>query len=146
MNAPHPIPTAETVARPRAKPNHEERRLTILIADYLRAMAKPGIWWSHVPNGEYRRPATAALLKRMGLVGGCADFLLIVPKGVSMAMEVKREGTYQSPEQKAFQKAWEDAGNVYSIVRSLDEAIADFQRWGITRIDQNFVPAKGRGE
>lgn len=130
---------ANAVGWKRTKRSHVERRLTILIADYLRALAKPGVWWSHWPNGEKRSPQTAGLLKRMGVNPGASDFIILSPTGGMLAMEVKREGTYQSPEQKAFQKAWQGAGGVYSIVRCLDDAVADFKAWGVTREDRSVV-------
>jgi hypothetical protein len=143
-------PTREIAPAPPKKRNHHERRLTILIADYLRAMAKPGVWWSHWPAGERRGPKTAGLLKRMGVNPGASDFIVVVPGGYFLAVEVKIKGTYQSPEQKAFQRAWEaasDGGSVaglYEVVRSLDEAVAFLSHWGATRPDRSFIPAKGR--
>lgn len=136
MNAPIP---ADAFQAPK-KRNHVERRLTILIADYLRAMAKPGVWWSHWPAGERRGPNTAGLLKRMGVNPGASDFIVIVPGGYFLAIEVKIKGTYQSPEQKAFQKAWEAAGaswGLYEVVRTLDEAVGFLSHWNATRADRS---------
>src|SRR6185295_12982606 len=51
---------------------------------------------------------------------GIAD-IIVVHTGFPYFLEVKRPGTYQSAEQKAFQKQAEKAGAFYSVVRSIDD-------------------------
>src|SRR5262245_21061519 len=72
--------------RPSATP---ERRFHIALADRLRAEGRPGWWWSHVPSGELRTKATAALLERLGLKPGMSDFILIAPDGGHHWLELK---------------------------------------------------------
>ncbi len=54
---------------------------------------------------------------------GVSDIIL-VHTGPPYFLEVKREGTYQSPEQKAFQQQAEKAGAHYAVVRSIDDVQA----------------------
>lgn len=54
---------------------------------------------------------------------GCADILGTV-RGRPIALEVKTEIGRQSKEQRDWQSAWEAAGGVYAIVRSVGEARA----------------------
>lgn len=62
---------------------------------------------------------------------------MFLGRAIPLAVEVKLEGTYQTPEQKAFQAAWEASGGLYVIVRSLDDAVEVFEAWSITRIDHS---------
>jgi len=48
----------------------------------------------------------------------------VVHVGRPYFLEVKRPGTYQSPEQKDFQKGAEAAGALYAVVRSIDDVQA----------------------
>lgn len=61
-----------------------------------------------------------------GAVRGLAD-ITVVHVGRPYFLEVKRVGAYQSDEQTAFQKRAEEAGAMYSVVRSLE----DVQRLGL---------------
>lgn len=51
---------------------------------------------------------------------GTAD-LLGVYKGRAIAVEAKTDDGKQSPEQRAFQQAWEKAGGKYVIARSVED-------------------------
>lgn len=55
---------------------------------------------------------------------GTAD-IIAMWNGECFAIEVKREGGRQSPDQRAFQAAWEDAGGWYIIASSLDDVIRE---------------------
>lgn len=50
--------------------------------------------------------------------------IVVVAGGQFIALEVKRPKTYQSPEQKAFQKLVESHGGKYHVVRSIDDVQA----------------------
>ena len=54
-----------------------------------------------------------------------APDLLVMFRGTSFAVEVKRPGGRQSPEQRAFQAAWEAAGGWYILASSLDDVIRE---------------------
>ena len=77
---------------------HDERKLTIAIADYLTLALPPEVVWTHFPAGELRTTKTGALLKRMGLKPGVPDFLLWW-KGKAYAIEVKVLGGRTSTNQ-----------------------------------------------
>lgn len=119
----------------------EEVKLTEAIASLLWLNGRKDMVWSHIPMGEYRRPATGARLKRMGTRAGFADMLLCFPNADGSPaihyVEIKRPKTYQSKNQKAFQAAVESvaagcaAGAVaYHVVRTLDEAHSLFASIG----------------
>src|SRR5262245_21376392 len=78
-----------------------EFRLHCAVADLLRRLIQPGWRYTHLPFGEYRPPATAAKLKRMGVTPGWPDLLLIGPEGQCCWVELKRRGETLKPEQTA---------------------------------------------
>ena len=47
--------------------------------------------------------------------------IILVHTGRPYFLEVKRKGTYQSPEQRGFQKQAEAAAAYYAVVRSIEE-------------------------
>jgi hypothetical protein len=55
-----------------------------------------------------------------GAVRGMAD-IIVVHVGRPYFLEVKRAGTYQSPDQKLFQQRAEGAGAMYAVVRSIED-------------------------
>lgn len=66
--------------------------------------------------------------KKTGVVSGVADLLLLIPRGgfgcLCIEMKTTDRRSRQSDRQKAWQKAAEEAGNKYVIVRTLEQ----FQR------------------
>jgi hypothetical protein len=44
---------------------------------HLRARGAPGLFAFHVPNGGYRKPIEAAILKGLGVVAGVPDVIAI---------------------------------------------------------------------
>ncbi len=59
---------------------------------------------------------------RLGPKGIPDIIVLLPPTGRFMGLEVKRKGTYQNPDQKAFQARIEAVGGMYHVVRSKEEA------------------------
>ena len=107
-----------------------ERRTHIAIADLLRHTARAGWWWSHIPSGEYRTEATGALLRRMGLQRGMADFLLISPTGVHHWLELKRGNAPLTEDQEAFAAALRRCGVPYYVARNYESAMRQLNLWG----------------
>lgn len=76
-----------------------------------------------VPNGGGRNKREAGILKAEGVTAGVADAILLKPSGgfASLCVEFKTKDGYQRATQKEWQKAAEEAGNKYIVVRSFDE-------------------------
>lgn len=85
---------------------------------------KTGLWSRllifHVANERKGGIGAAMHFKRMGVRPGVADWLGFVP-GHAMAIELKDDEGEQNADQKRFQRQWEAAGNVYVIVRTLEQ-------------------------
>lgn len=77
----------------------------------------------HIANEGIRLGGMGARFKREGIVKGVADLCLCLPRQGygALYIEMKRHGTYQRPEQKAWQAAVEKYGNKYVVCRSREE-------------------------
>lgn len=124
---------AAGAARKTKKPPIRERGydgLHVAVADYFRAVLPPEVVWLHIPNGEKRDKATAALLERMGVLAGAPDFLLLYGE-TSHALELKSGGGKLSPAQLEFMRRAEAQGCMTAAAYSVDEVEATLRRWGI---------------
>lgn len=111
-----------------------ENEVHCMIADLLRAALKPHWLWWHTPNGELRNKAAAGRLKRMGVLPGVSDFLLMSPIGEFFALELKRRGKTPTIDQTDFLVAVRMAGHRSAWVDSFDDAVKVLQSWGALRI------------
>jgi len=112
-------------------PEPLERQVHILIADTLRWSISPGWVWFHPANGELRTDATGVLLKRMGVVPGVSDFILISPPhGKVHALELKRKGKKPTEEQALFLAQVGMAGGEVAWADNSKDAIEILKGWG----------------
>jgi hypothetical protein len=109
-----------------------EAQIQRAVRDHLRARAHPDVLWLHVPNGGYRRPIEAAIMKGMGVVPGAADILLW-HRGNAFALELKAPGGRLSDAQLEFLARFNDAGGHSACAEGLDRALACLEAWGILR-------------
>jgi hypothetical protein len=114
------------VARVRETPIH------MALVQHLQVRARPGVFWCHVPNGEYRARVTAAILRGMGVKAGVPD-LMLVSQGRAYFLELKREGGKLSTEQKVVHAELRRAGAVVDTAYGLDEALDVLEAWGLIR-------------
>jgi VRR-NUC domain-containing protein len=120
--------------RRRRPPAPIERRVHCAVVDLLRSAARKDWVWLHVPNGEYRSPATTALLARLGVRAGAFDLLFIAPNGEHRWMEIKRAaGGRLSPAQQQFATELERCGVPYAVAGGFDQAVEVLQSWGVLR-------------
>jgi len=86
-----------------------------------------GVFVSRQGDGMFWRQNSGAAKKGARWItiapAGTADILGCVAGGF-VALEVKREGEYQSPAQLEWQRMVESAGGIYRVVRSVSEALA----------------------
>ena len=104
-------------------PPAKEFDLHVLIADVLRRWASRKWRWTHLPMGEYRTPATAGRLKRMGVTSGWPDFMLFHISGRVCFLELKRRGEHQTPEQKDINDFMVQAMHNYLLTDSFTDAL-----------------------
>lgn len=86
-----------------------------------------------VPNGGARSRVEAAIMQGEGVTAGVADVLVLVPRGGygALGLEFKTTARHsrQSQSQRAWQEAFEAAGNRYQVVRTVEEAIKITQEY-----------------
>lgn len=120
--------------RIRALPPAPEYSLHVMIADVLRRWSSPDWRWTHIPLGEYRPPATAARLQRMGVMPGWPDFILLSPAGVAHFLELKRsKGGRLSPAQADFTEWCIEHGVACEVRYRFDDALQQLKAWGAVR-------------
>lgn len=129
--------------------NHEETKLTIAVADYLRGeihkgrqvirvgVPFPDLLWTMVAN-EGRSEAQGAKFKRMGVRAGVADFL-VWHKGIAGAIELKSETGKQSPHQHDFECKLTRLGHKYAICRHVWEVRDTLVCWGLECKNTNCI-------
>ena len=100
------------------------------VFQHLRARAAPGVFAFHVPNGGYRTPVEAAIMKGLGVVPGVPD-VLAVHSGRCFALELKAEGGRATDKQLATIAALREAGAFTCIAEGLDRALACLESWGL---------------
>ena len=112
--------------KPRKPSRNLEHQLQCSEVSYFRAQyPKLSRLFFAVPNGQKRTEAQTTWLHNEGMVNGVADMILLLPnKGFHcLCIENKTKTGRQTPDQKLFQRAIEDQGGKYVIVRSIEQFV-----------------------
>jgi hypothetical protein len=88
-----------------------EQQLQRAVLDHLTWRGVPNLFWMHIPNGGWRSPTEAMVLKGLGVTPGAPDIFL-VHAGKTFGLELKTEGGRLSPAQIATHEAMRAAGAV----------------------------------
>lgn len=108
------------------QPSEEEEQATVMEWATLMRNQRPELdLLHHIPNGEYRHPAVAKRLKRLGVKAGVPDLFLPVARGGAHGLWIemkKRKNGRVSPEQKEWLSALEQQGYVCVVAHGSDEA------------------------
>ena len=113
----------------RAQP---EAAIQRAIFQHIRARAHPGVFAFHVPNGGYRLPVEAAILKGLGVKSGVPD-VIIIHCGHVFCLELKSERGRLSPKQRETLAALEVAGAHTCVAAGLDAALSALEEWQLLR-------------
>lgn len=113
-----------------------EAQLHREVADYLRAVLDPAqVEWTTFPAGGGGR-IRGAMLKGMGLLAGWPDIQFVVRNRPLMLIELKAEGKYPTPEQRALHERLRGLGCLVAVCRSVDEVEGTLKAW--------CIPMRGR--
>jgi hypothetical protein len=113
----------------RARPEQVIQRA---VFEHLRARAAPGVFAFHPPNGGYRKPIEAKIMKGLGVKAGVPD-VIAVYQGRVYGLELKAEGGIATRKQRETIAAMEAAGASCCIAEGLDRALAWLETWGLLR-------------
>jgi hypothetical protein len=86
----------------------------------------------HVPNGGWRSPIEAAILRGLGVMPGVPD-LIVIKDGLPFALEPKAEGGRLSPAQSEAIEAMNAAGADVGVAHGLDAALRWLTERGILK-------------
>jgi len=103
----------------------KECQLQALIVQYFRLK---GIFVFSVPNGFWcgfkNKIAIYKYinkLKREGFKKGVSDLIVLLPKAITLFLELKVNDNKQSPEQKQFEKDVKSLGFDYHLIRNWED-------------------------
>lgn len=109
-----------------------EAQIQRAVFSHLKTRAAPGVFAFHVPNGGYRKPREAAILKGLGVVSGVPD-VIAIHHGRVYGLEIKAEGRRATEKQLSAISAMREAGAYTCVAEGLDEAIRTLEFWGLLR-------------
>jgi hypothetical protein len=113
----------------RARPEDAIQRA---VTQHYRQRAAAGVFMFAVPNGGYRRPIEAAIMKATGTVAGVPDTIWI-KDGQAYALELKAEGGKPTPKQVEAIAAMQVAGAITGVAVGIDEALRWLEERGLLR-------------
>ena len=109
-----------------------EHDLQLQVTAFLERALPADVPWSAVDHAAKMSARQGGQRKARGVKKGQPDYRFILPpNGRSAELELKIKGTYQSPEQKAWEAATLAAGGLYLVVRSLPEVQGALAAWGV---------------
>ena len=118
--------------KPVKPPPPREFATQCALADTLKRWCNPDWWYTALPFGEYRTPATANRLKRMGVRGGLPDFVFLHKLGDTAWLELKRGKLGRvSPDQAAMFEYLGARGDIMLMALSYADAVAMLQDIGV---------------
>jgi hypothetical protein len=113
----------------RARPEDAIQRA---VTQHYRQRAAAGVFMFAVPNGGYRRPIEAAIMKATGTVAGVPDTIWI-KDGQTYALELKAEGGKPTPKQVETIAALQVAGTITGVAIGLNDALRWLEERGLLR-------------
>lgn len=120
-----------TELKRRSRRQQAEFKLHCQLADLLRTLLHPAWRATHLPMGEYRTPATAAKLKRMGVTPGWPDFMFVGPAQSVFWLELKCNRGRLSDEQIEMRAHLMRCRFGYLVTHDLRDAVNTLHDLGI---------------
>jgi hypothetical protein len=113
----------------RARPEDAIQRA---IVQHYRQRAAPGVFMFAVPNGGWRSPVEAAIMKATGTVPGVPDTIW-VKDGKVFTLELKAENGKLTTAQEHVLIKLRDAGAMATHAHGIDQAIRILEGWGLLK-------------
>jgi VRR-NUC domain len=110
----------------------EEDGIQRAVFQHIKLRGVPGLVAIHVPNGGYRRPTEARIMKSLGVTAGVPD-LLLWHDGKAFAMELKAAAGRITEAQLEMLNRLSEAGVFTCVCHGLDKALAVLEAWNLLR-------------
>jgi hypothetical protein len=115
-----------------ARRRQPEDQIQRAIVAHYRTRAVPGVFMFAVPNGGFRRPAEAAILRATGTVAGVPDTIWI-KDGQVYGLELKSDDGRVTASQLETQARMVAAGAFCFTAYGLDRALTILESWGLLK-------------
>jgi VRR-NUC domain len=109
-----------------------EQQIQRAIFQHVKQRGAPDAYVFAVPNGGYRRPIEAAIMKGLGVTPGTPD-IVAIRDGKVFALELKTETGRATDAQLAAIEAIRRAGGFATVCYGINRALACLEAWGILR-------------
>lgn len=110
--------------------NRPEQVLQIDLLRWLQYVLPDDVVVFAIPNGGYRKPAEAAILRGLGVVPGIPD-LCVCHEGRARFIELKALGGRLSPAQREVHERLRRAGFEVEIAHSIEDVATLLDQWAI---------------
>ena len=108
----------------------KERDLQRFVFDAIRMFCERGVFAFHPFNEGRRAVRSKDFYRRLGMLAGLADVVIVFPHGRVKFMELKTETGVEGLDQIAFARQCADSDCDYWLVRTPEEATATLFAWG----------------
>ena len=107
-----------------------EDQIQRAVFEHLALRSAPGVFAFHPANGGWRSRIEVAILKGLGVHAGVPD-VIAIKEGRTYALELKPPGGRLTAVQSIAHAALRAAGAAVVTSYSLDDALAQLERWGL---------------
>jgi len=107
-----------------------EHRLQMLVLDHIKQRHARNVFAFAIPNAARRSLRGGSRMKDEGLLPGAPDLVVVMPDREVVWLELKNGKGRQSIAQKGVQARLAQAGHVYGVAHTLDEAIEFLEQAG----------------
>jgi hypothetical protein len=111
---------------------HPEQAIQCAVMEHLWRRSVPGVFSFHCPNGGWRSPIEAKVLKGLGVVSGVPD-VFIIAHGKPYALELKTETGKLTPVQRSTHVLLQAAGVEVAVAYGIDAAVQQLEAWSLLR-------------
>jgi hypothetical protein len=112
--------------------HHPEQDIQRALLKHIQQRGVTGLVAIHCPNGGWRSPIEAKILRGLGVTAGVPDVLLW-HDCKSFALELKSEAGRTTEAQLEMPNRLSQAGVFTAICHSLDRALAVLESWSLLR-------------
>jgi hypothetical protein len=105
------------------------------VFEHFKIRSSPGAFAFHVPNGGWRSPIEAKILKSLGVTAGVPD-IIIIRDSRTYGLELKAKGGKLTP-QIAAHSLLVSAGAMVAVADNIDAALSQLESWKLLRGETN---------